>query len=145
MFISSASSVRVEIPAMQTNHRSKCASSLCLQETIALRNLGARSSTSTAQVPFILLSGPNLREQGCIPEPFRAVWKVGASLFTKLWKEVSMLCSKEGREAHWFFALLPTSSQLYSLYCKSIVWYIVMYLTVYVVIDSVCIYIYHLI
>lgn len=71
MIISPASSVRVEVPAVQTNRRSKCSSGLGLQEVIALRNL--RSSTSTDQAPFILMSGPNLQEQGCIPEPFGAV------------------------------------------------------------------------
>lgn len=56
------------------------------------------------------MSGPNLQEQGYTPEPFGAAWKLGTSLFTELWEQVSILGSKEGREAHWSFASLPTSS-----------------------------------
>ena len=95
---SSASLVRVEVLAAQTKPRSKCASSLGLQEVIALRNVRAsRSSTSTDQAPFILMSGPKLQEQGCTPEPSGAVWEVGASLFAAPWERVSVLGSKEGR------------------------------------------------
>lgn len=86
---------------MQAKNKSRYASSLGLQEVIALRNLRARPSISTDQASFILMSGPNLQGQGCI-------WERWVHPYSRSWKQMLVLGSKEGKGSS--LALLLTSS-----------------------------------